>query len=125
MVPTDLCRHCNRKDTLQHRLTECGEGPPIWGWTRERIATILRTDPRPMPAECLLRPDLKLWPPKCHGAVLWTIANFVVYHLQQRQTLTLNDYFDFLRRAKWKINNTKSRDTCGKLSKYDSNIHIT
>ena len=25
MVPTELCRHCHRADTLQHGLTECGE----------------------------------------------------------------------------------------------------
>ena len=30
MVPTDLFRLWNRTDTLQHRLTECGEGPTIW-----------------------------------------------------------------------------------------------
>jgi hypothetical protein len=24
IAPTDRCRHCNRKETLLHRLTECG-----------------------------------------------------------------------------------------------------
>ena len=54
MVPTDLCRHWNRTDTLQHRLTECGEGPAVWEWTRQRIANgseantrRMATTPRP------------------------------------------------------------------------------
>jgi hypothetical protein len=32
--PTDSCRLCDKKDTLQHPLTECGEGEIIWIWTR-------------------------------------------------------------------------------------------
>ena len=46
MVLTDLCRLCNKTDTLLHRLTECGEGPTMWEWTRWRLAIILRTDPK-------------------------------------------------------------------------------
>jgi len=112
MVLTDLCRHCNTTDTLRHRLTECGEGSTICEWTRQRITTILRTDPRRLLAAWLLRPDLKLWPPTRHCAVLWVLTNFVIYRLQQWRTLMLPDYFDFLRRAIWKIYNTNSRSTC-------------
>ena len=106
MVPTDLC---NKTDTLLHRLTECGEGPTMWEWTRWRLAIILRTDPKYIPTEWLLRPTLKLWPPQRHRAVLWTLANFVIYRLHQRRKLTPQDYLDFLRRAKWKIYNTRNR----------------
>jgi hypothetical protein len=29
IAPTDRCRHCDRQDTLLHRLTESGEGEQI------------------------------------------------------------------------------------------------
>ena len=74
-----------------------------------KIQIILRMDPKYIPTEWLLRPTLKLWPPQRHRAVLWTLANFVEYRLHQRRTLTLQDYLDFLRRAKWKIYSTRNR----------------
>jgi len=43
---TNNCQHCVRVDTLIHRLTECSEGADIGGWTRSRIAIILRMDPK-------------------------------------------------------------------------------
>ena len=98
MVPIDLCGLCNKTDTLLHRLTECGEGPTMWEWTRWCLVIILRTDPKYVPNEWLLRPTLKLWPPQRHRAVLWTLVNFVVYRLHQRLTLTPQDYLDILRR---------------------------
>jgi hypothetical protein len=30
---TTTCPSCGHLDSLQHRLTECGEGPIIWNWT--------------------------------------------------------------------------------------------
>ena len=60
---TDRCRLCNGKDTLQHRLIECGDGARIWGWTRERIAAIMRMDPRYISQEWIIRPNFQLWPP--------------------------------------------------------------
>jgi len=108
-VSTNLCGICNNTDTFLHRLTECGEGPTMWEWTRWRLAIIHRTDPKYIPTEWLLRPTLKMWPSQRHRAVLWTLTNFVVYRLHQRRTLTPQDYLDFLCRAKWKIYNTRNR----------------
>ena len=108
-VSTNLCGICNNTDTFLHRLTECGEGPTMWEWTRWRLAIIHRTDPKYIPTEWLLRPTLKMWPSQRHRAVLWTLTNFVVYRLHQRRTLTPQDYLDFLRRAKWNTYNTKNR----------------
>ena len=34
----DLCLHCGMTDTLPHRLTECGDAPNQWKWTRSRVA---------------------------------------------------------------------------------------
>ena len=44
---TELCNQCGKTDTLQHRITDYGEGAIIWNWTRTRIAALLRIDPSP------------------------------------------------------------------------------
>ena len=109
LVPTDLCRQCNGKDTLIRRLIDCGEGPQMWEWTCRCIATMLRTDWRRIPSDWLLRPSFKLWPPPRRRAVLWLLANFVNFRLQIRRTLTQIEFCDFLRRARWKKNAKDNR----------------
>jgi len=99
---TDQCEHCNKPDTMIHRLTECGLGPMNWEKTRKLIATMLRTDWRRIPAEWLMRPAIKLWPPKRHRAVLWMLATYVTYCMQRQRSLLRSDYYDFLRRSRWK-----------------------
>jgi hypothetical protein len=103
MTTTNQCRQCYAQDTLRHRLTECGEGRLMWNWTQGRIATILRISARSIPEEWLLRPTLKICPPKQHKAVLWMLTQFVAYRMRQRHWLNCQDYYDFLQRAKWKL----------------------
>jgi hypothetical protein len=43
LASTDLCAACGQTDTLEHRLTTCGEAPVMWNWTRRKIAEIMRT----------------------------------------------------------------------------------
>jgi len=43
MTPSISCQRCTMADTLEHRLTECGEGRRIWQYTKIRIALMLRT----------------------------------------------------------------------------------
>ena len=62
MSPTESCKKCG-KDTLIHRLTECGEGHFMWEWTRKVTARMLRTIMARIPSEWLLRPHFYLWPP--------------------------------------------------------------
>jgi hypothetical protein len=45
LTPTDSCRHCALKDTLEHRLAACGEGRDIWDYSKSLLAQILRTVP--------------------------------------------------------------------------------
>ena len=45
MVQMDTCRKCTMKDTLEHRITACGEGRDIWEHSRSLIAQMLRTTP--------------------------------------------------------------------------------
>jgi hypothetical protein len=42
-------------------------------------------------------------------AVLWLLAQLVLYRGQQKRELTQHDYIDFLRRKKWKIYQQKTR----------------
>jgi len=108
MTPTDNCLQCSRKNTYTHRQKECGNGSLIWGWTLQRIALILRTNPRQIPADWLLRPQFTLWPPQRHIAVLWILANMIAYRSQLRRVLTFHDYLDFLRTAEWMMYQKRS-----------------
>ena len=103
MVPTDMCRKCDRTDTLSHRLIECGERGQIWTWTKQRLAWILRTIPERIPSDWLLRPHFTLWPPRRRHAMLWLLANLVIFRTQQQRELTLQDFIEFMKRSKWKL----------------------
>jgi hypothetical protein len=104
LIPTDICGYYIENDTLTRCLTVCGEGQQMWECIRRSIAQNLRTDWRRIPSDWLHRPSFKLWPPPPHRAILWLLANFVSFRLQTRRTLTHVEYYDFLRRARWKIN---------------------
>jgi hypothetical protein len=103
LSPTERCTLCNEKDTLQHRIIECGEGTKTWEWTCNKMAMILRLDPRYIPQEWIMRQQFRLWPPQKHRAILWFIGHIALYRGQQRRELTHNDFMDFLRRHKWKM----------------------
>ena len=62
VTPTDTCQRCKATDTLEHRLTNCGEAKLIWNHTKTAIATMLRTIPARIPNDWLLRPQFKIWP---------------------------------------------------------------
>jgi hypothetical protein len=86
IAPTDRCRHCDKKDTLLYRLTDCGEGELIWRWTRYKLSLILRTIPGRIPSEWLRRPHIKLWPPIRGRAVPWSVANVVFLRTHTART---------------------------------------
>jgi hypothetical protein len=109
LATTAICERCDKEDNITHRLTECNAGRNIWSWTCKRLAMILRMDWRRIPLDWLIRPDFQLWPPKRHRAVLWILANFVIYRLQEERTQSLLDYYDFLRRTHWKLEQLGSR----------------
>jgi exonuclease III len=108
------CDRCHKTDTLTHRLTNCDPSAVIWQWTKNRIATILRYNQQYIPPEWILRPQFQFWPPQRHNAIVWIIGH-LVWYLTNEHRLSLTDYIDFLRRARWKIINTQqSRRTMGK-----------
>jgi len=100
---TNNCQLCCRVDTLIHRQNECSEGAGIWRWTRSRIASIIRLDPKYILPEWTVRPSFHFWPPQGHLAILWILAHVVYsyYCTQHWHRLSTIDYADFMRRARW------------------------
>jgi hypothetical protein len=102
IAPTDRCHHCDKEDTLQHRLIECGAGELIWTWSRQQLALILRTIPGSIPSEWHMRPHFTIRSPTRRRVVQCILANVVFFRTPFQQELTLHD-FDFLKGTKWKM----------------------
>jgi hypothetical protein len=109
LTETKSCNRCGQLDSLQHRITDCGEGPIIWNWTRAKLGLIRRMDPQHIPRTWPLRPDFQYWPPQRQTALIWILARLVYYRLQNHRRLSLRDYMDFLKRARWKAHFRKGR----------------
>jgi alkylhydroperoxidase family enzyme len=101
LAASNQCDRCAKADTLIHRLTDCTPSADIWKWARSRLAAILRTDQQCIPNEWTTRHHFHLCPPQRHNATVWTIAHLVRY-ITNEHRLSLTDYIDFLRRARWK-----------------------
>jgi hypothetical protein len=100
LTDTISCNRCGQPDSLQHRITDCGEGPIIWNWTRAKLGLILRMDPQHIQRTWPLRPDFQYWPPQRQTALLWILAHLVNYRIQNHRRLSLRDFMDFLKRAR-------------------------
>jgi len=90
VTQSNTCLRCVSTDTLEHLLTACGEGQLIWNHAKSLLARMLRTSPAHIPEDWLLRPHFHIWPPK------WTLANVIIFRLQQLTTPALKDFMDFL-----------------------------
>ena len=99
MVQTETSRKCTMKDTLEHRITACGEGRDIWEHSKSLIAQLLRAIPSRKPDDWLLHPQFQTWPPTRYRAILWTLAQVILFRTQQTRTLTLQDFMDYLQRS--------------------------
>lgn len=114
VTPTNICQRCAATNTLEHRLTVCDEGTLIWQYTKTALARMLRTIPARIPNEWLIRRRFNIWSTKPNRAVLWTLANVVIFGLQHRTTLNLQDYMYFLFRSRRKLlNNRRGLDLVG------------
>jgi hypothetical protein len=109
LIQTDTCASCQVKDTLSHRIIGCGEGHEQWDWTRRTVAAMLRMDPRWINEEWLYRPQFCSWLKQRQKAVLWLLAQLTEFRFQREKGLTIQDYFDFLKRAKWKLDQQHKR----------------
>lgn len=116
IAATEQCQHCGEKDTLQHRLTECGDTKQIWTWTRARMSWFLRTDQRWIPEDWIWAPSYQVWPPQRHNAISWILGNMTYYVIKNRKTISMVDYLDYMQRSRWKTYQRKKRAT--KLGNY-------
>ena len=106
---TNRFRLCGRCDTLIHRLTVCMEMKDTWDWTRRRIGLMLHTDPTNIPPEWTIMPSFDVGPPQRRRAILWVLAHMIHYSQHKRTQLSLTDFADFLRRARWKTHQRARR----------------
>ena len=60
LTEMNRCITCGAVDTIQHRLTQCGESQVIWNWMHARIT---RTNSLYVPEAWTLRPDFHMCPP--------------------------------------------------------------
>ena len=102
MAPSDSCARCGKPDSLLHTITECTEAKIVWNWVRTRLGVILGMNPRNIPSDWLIRPAFRVWPQQRQTATLWILAHVVYYNLQSHRRLSLTDFLDFLKRARWK-----------------------
>jgi hypothetical protein len=109
LTETNRCRTCDDTDFVQHRLTQCGDSKLIWNWTRARIAAIMRTNSIDITEKCTTKPDLRIWSPQSHNAIVWMIAHLITYHTQGQRRKLLMDYMDYMRRARWKADPRTTR----------------
>jgi hypothetical protein len=74
----------------------------VW-YVVAQSAEILRYKPEGhgFSSEWTTRPEFHLWPPQRHNATAWTLAHLVRY-ITNEHRLSLTDYIDFLRHARWK-----------------------
>jgi hypothetical protein len=102
LCDTEQCKACGNRDTIMHRITDCGSGSAIWEETRKRIARILNTDPVNIPKDWTIRPQFDIRPPHRRKAILWFLGHMIWYMLRVGHAPSEQDYSDFLRRARWK-----------------------
>jgi len=85
------CITCGSVDTIQHRLTQCGECRVIWNWTYARIAAVTRTHPQYIPETWTIRPDFRVWLHPRQKALMWVLAHIVDYHMHGQHRISLLD----------------------------------
>jgi hypothetical protein len=106
---SEKCIKCTQVDTLTHRMTSRGDAAAVWNWARVRVATMVRTEPRNVPASGLTFRNFDISPRPKHNAVLWIIANMVRYTDTSRKMTSYVEYMDYMRQARWKTYRWRKR----------------
>jgi hypothetical protein len=79
----------------------CKETHLIWTWTRKHIACYLRMNARDVPDTWIYCPDFEIRPIQKYNATTWMLGHMLGY-IHNNRNLTMKDYLDFLKRARWK-----------------------
>jgi hypothetical protein len=78
---------------------------PFWRSTENLCQPgirILNIDEAQIPDSWPMHPDFHTWPPKRCRAVVWILAQLVLFRTTYEATGSLLEYFDFLQRTRWK-----------------------
>jgi len=102
---TDRCNKCGQRDTLKHRVSDCSPGKDVWNWIQAHLAMRLKKRPQHIHADWILRPNFRTTPLQKHRTILWILAYLVYYCTQCDTQTSLQDYADFLPRARCKAQN--------------------
>ena len=116
LTATNMFSRCGQADSIQHIITDHGEGSLQWNWTSYKLGIIPRLEPKFIFKEWTTRPAFHLWPPKRHAAVIWILAHLVSYRLQTDRRLSLRDYMHFMKRSRWKL--CHRTNTCPYTGRY-------
>jgi hypothetical protein len=104
---TGNCQYCGKRDTLIHRLTACADTQILWSWMKNRVACYLRISAKAVEDVWITLPDFEIYPPQRQNATIWMIGHMLGY-VYDNQSVTLQDFLDFLKRARWKEYNRRS-----------------
>jgi hypothetical protein len=74
---------------------------------------MLHTIPKHIPPEWTICPTFDLGPPQSRRAILWVLAHMVYCGQHNGTHLSLVDYTDFLKRARWKTSACATPDRVG------------
>ena len=108
------CPSCGLQDILLHRFTECKDTRTILIWTQKHIASYLRINARDVKDTWITLPDFEIRAIQKHNATVWMIGHMLGY-MYDNPTLTMQDFLDFLKRARWKTYNQRHKfPSCGK-----------
>jgi hypothetical protein len=104
---TDNSTHCGNVDTVRHLMTGCTRIKNTWEWTRERIAKLLNAVRRWISTDWTTSPDMKIEPKGRHNFILWMEAYMNHFIMDNERVMTLEEYLDFFRKSRWKIESQK------------------
>jgi hypothetical protein len=70
---------------------------------------MVRMDPRWIKEDGLFRPQVQLWPPQRHRAVLLVLATFVAFRLEHEGNPNIREFCESIRMFCWKYYQKKNR----------------
>ncbi|KAK3922815.1 Transposon TX1 uncharacterized 149 kDa protein [Frankliniella fusca] len=115
-VQSANCARCGARDTLLHRLTECGAAGEIWGWVRRAIG--------PLPNDILIRPDMRWQPKQRCAAHQWVLGKTVRYVLEEQiDTVSLRSFHRFLKEAHGQLDTATAPKRFGTYLKFIINVN--
>jgi hypothetical protein len=105
-------------DNRTHYCTDLqpAKMPDQYGqWTQKHLACYLRTNTRDVLETWITLPDFDIRLTQKHNATVWMIGHMLGY-MYDNSALTMKDFLDFMRRARWKAYSKKKNKyiSCGK-----------